>query len=134
MADLGFINLGAALAEAGEFTEAEELFHEGLRLLGHNAPSRRWALDHIALLAARRGNFVDAARITGWIDQAIARDGANRGPAEARSRARVETLLGAALAGAERARLADAGSRLEEEDVFALGLPAAVSERFRPRQ
>jgi tetratricopeptide (TPR) repeat protein len=127
MADLGFINLGAALAEAGEFTEAEQLFHEGLRLLGRNAPSRRWALDHIALLAARRGNHVDAARITAWIDQAIARDGANRGPAEARSRARVETLLGVALADPERVRLADAGRRLEEEQVFALGLPAAVS-------
>lgn len=134
MADLGFINLGAALAEAGEFTQAEQLFHEGLRLLGHNAPSRRWALDHIALLAARRGQLADAARITGWIDQAIARDGANRGPAEARSRARVERLLGASVADAERAQLMQAGGRLEEEEVFALGLPAAVSERFRPRQ
>jgi predicted ATPase/DNA-binding winged helix-turn-helix (wHTH) protein len=134
MADLGFINLGAALAEADEFAEAEQLFTEGLRLLGPNAPSRRWALDHIALLAARRGSLAEAARITGWIDQAIARDGANRGPAEARSRARVETLLGAALADPERARLADTGARLEEDEVFALGLPAAVSERFRPRQ
>jgi hypothetical protein len=43
-------------------------------------------------------------------------------------------LLGAALADPERARLADTGARLEEEEVFALGLPAAVSERFRPRQ
>jgi len=98
----------------------------------HRAAGGRWTTSRYWPRAAE--NFVDAARITGWIDQAIARDGANRGPAEARSRARVETLLGAALAGAERARLADAGSRLEEEDVFALGLPAAVSERFRPRQ
>jgi len=39
----------------------------------------------------------------------------------------VETLLGVALADPERVRLADAGRRLEEEQVFALGLPAAVS-------
>jgi predicted ATPase/DNA-binding winged helix-turn-helix (wHTH) protein len=129
MADSGFINLGAALAESGEFAEAEQMFAEGLRLLARTANARRWTLDHLALLAARSGRSHDAVRIAAFLDQAMAREGAVRGPAETRSRERTAALARAALDADTGARLAAEGAQLTEEAAFTLALPSADRDR-----
>ncbi len=120
---LGFCltNLAGVHAERGELDEALEAAREGMPML--REAGQVWLLlDHFALLAARAGKTVNAARIAGYADSARATKGVARQPNEARARDRIQTLLAETLDPDGLLRLLAEGAAMSEDEAVRLAL------------
>ena len=82
-------NLCAALTQRGELEEARAMAREALPSLQRRAQVH-WFLDHIALLAFKRGRHADAARALGRSDALALQDEDRRDVNEQRAHDQVE--------------------------------------------
>lgn len=84
-----------------------------------------WLGDHLAWLAAQRGQWADAARLHGWSDACATRNHAPRGPVVKAARDRLRARLEREFDGSALARLLSEGARLSDDDVVDKALGAA---------
>jgi tetratricopeptide (TPR) repeat protein len=114
---LGFAlaHLAGVLTERGDASAAMAAAREGLPMLADMGNAWR-LMDHLALLAALRGNTEGAARIAGFADASYARNGTPREPNESRARAQLLPLLRAHVPPGDLQRLLAAGATLSQRD------------------
>ena len=118
--------LMVALTLQGRHDEAIEqgrLAQDDLRRQGDETR----LLETLALNAAMQGRVAEAATIAGFVDAEFARTGEVRWPPTAERRARLDALLAAGLAPADRARRQQAGARMTGEQAFALAFGDAAA-------
>ena len=115
-------NLAGVLVERGDLDEALVAAREGLDL--RKSAGYGWgALDHLALRAALRGRYGDAARLAGYVDAMFAARGVVRQANEARARARLERVLRDRDTDAnERVAFMAQGATMSDEDACRLAL------------
>ncbi len=128
---LALLNLVEALLFAGETDEAERTAHQ---LLAWRPPVLVGLSLSLALLAAERGRFEDAARLFGHGRRIYANNELPMEPAEHKVTERTQALLRSALSGENLARLTAEGAAMDERAAFALaglvqGAIQNVSER-----
>ena len=109
----------------------EESGRPTVRARGSAHRPRRWrAILHLATLGALRGRLREAARLIGFIDAWCERKGGFRGYYERASEDVLISALGAGLASAEIAALAEEGSRLEFDQAVVAALGLGVKAPF----
>lgn len=114
-------NLSAALTAAGQLDEALQLAQEALPLLRQQGSI--WSfLDHLGLLALKRGRPFDAAQVLGCADELNERSGYVRQFNELRARDQLLEALRANINPTELARLMKAGGRLTADEAARLAL------------
>jgi len=118
---VALLNLAGVHTERGELGEALATAREGLPLL-HDAGFAWFALDHLALRAARAGKLANAARLTGFVDSAHTAKKAIRQPNEMRAHAQVQTLLRERLAPDELECLLAEGAKMSEDEACRMAL------------
>jgi predicted ATPase/DNA-binding winged helix-turn-helix (wHTH) protein len=101
--------------ERGEYEPAWAAGREALELLRDTTGAWQM-LDDFALLAARSGKLVSAARIAGFTDATYGARHATRPPNLARARTRVQALLDEGMPAEEQAGLFAEGAAMSEED------------------
>ena len=115
--------LAAVHSERGELEAARAAASEGVPML-HEA-GQVWLLsDHIALLAARDGRVVSAARLAGYADASHTAKGSMRQINEARARDRLQQLLQQSVGADELERLVAEGATMSEDAACAMALEA----------
>ena len=122
-------NLGAYLLIEDRTDEAVGVLTSALRLarsLSEDFLAGN-AIQHLALVAARRGRLREAAKLISHVDAALARDGNEREATERATAERVWALLEAGLPEAERTALAIAGAAMTREEAGALALELGES-------
>ena len=114
-------NLSAALTAAGQLDEALQLAREALPLLRQQGSI--WSfLDHLGLLAAKRGRPLDAAQVFGCAEELNQRSGYVRQFNELRARNQLLDALRATVKPSELERLMKAGGRLTADEAAHLAL------------
>lgn len=124
---LALVNLAAYLAGNGDLNEASAVAFEALEFAREKsyAVLAYWAMQHLALIGALRGNQQTVACVVGYIDRCIADSGSVRTGTELRNYERLMTILREALS-PEQLRIAlKTGSNLDENAVM-LRLAAAA--------
>ena len=116
-------NLSAALTAAGELDDALQLAREALPLLRQQGSI--WSfLDHLGLLAVKRGRLLDAAQVLGCAEELNQRSGYVRQFNELRARNQLLEALRAAVKPGDLERLMKAGARLTDDEAARLALAA----------
>ena len=116
-------NLSAALTAAGQLDEALQLAQEALPLLRQQGSI--WSfLDHLGLLALKRGRPSDAAQVLGCADELNQRSGYVRQFNELRARNQLLEALRASVKPSELGRLMKEGGRLTADEAARLALVA----------
>ncbi|MBA3254424.1 MAG: winged helix-turn-helix domain-containing protein [Burkholderiaceae bacterium] len=114
-------NLSAALTAAGQLDEALQLAREALPLLRQQGSI--WSfLDHLGLLALKRGRPFDAAQVLGCADELNQRSGYVRQFNERRARDQLLEALRASVKPGELARLMKEGGSLTADEAARLAL------------
>ena len=114
-------NLSAALTAAGELDDALQLAREALPLLRQQGSI--WSfLDHLGLLAVRRGRPLDAAQVLGCAEELNQRSGYVRQFNELRARNQLLDALRATVKPDDLERLMKAGARLTDDEAARLAL------------
>ena len=114
-------NLSAALTAAGELDDALQLAREALPLLRQQGSI--WSfLDHLGLLAVKRGRPLDAAQVLGCAEELNQRSGYVRQFNELRARNQLLDALRATVKPGELERLMKAGARLTDDEAARLAL------------
>ncbi|WP_233804889.1 ATP-binding protein [Paraburkholderia sp. HP33-1] len=115
---------GAALVHLGDVKAAELALASACTLLMHTFGPTTYPYSYVALLLARQGRLVDAARTLAWIDnrqlQAV-RDWFP--PIAVSSYEEARTMVDSAFTREECDRLASDGARLSFEQVTAMAFP-----------
>lgn len=120
------VTLGAALAGVGETAASEAVLRQALPAIKRATGTVSWALNHVALLAAKQGRHGDAARLLGHIDAARTGETIVLSPSQKLSYDEAELAAKGAL-GAKAFAAAKAEGRLMGEDAAAaLALPAPI--------
>jgi tetratricopeptide (TPR) repeat protein len=114
-------NLSAALTAAGQLDEALQLAHEAVPLL-RNQGSIWSFLDHLGLLAVKRGRPLDAAQVLGCAEELNDRSGYVRQFNELRARNQLLDALRATIEPGELERLMKQGGRLTADEAARLAL------------
>ena len=114
-------NLSAALTAAGQLDEALQLAQEAVPLLRQQGSI--WSfLDHLGLLAVKRGRPLDAAQVLGCAEELNQRSGYVRQFNELRARNQLLDALRATVKPSELERLMKAGGRLTADEAAHLAL------------
>ncbi len=114
-------NLSAALTAAGQLDEALQLAREAVPLLRQQGSI--WSfLDHLGLLALKRGRPFDAAQVLGCADELNQRSGYVRQFNELRARNQLLDAIRATVEPAELERLMKEGGRLTADEAARLAL------------
>jgi predicted ATPase/DNA-binding XRE family transcriptional regulator len=123
--------LAAVRIVLGDLDGAEEAARDALELARFEQLDSAWrAILHLATLGALRGRLREAARLIGFIDAWCERKGGFRGYYERASEDVLISALGAGLASAEIAALAEEGSRLEFDQAVVAALRLGVKAPF----
>jgi tetratricopeptide (TPR) repeat protein len=123
------LNAAAYRLVLGEIPAAHRAAADALRLtrrLG-SAPLRTFSLQHLATVAALKGDVKRAAALLGYIDACLAREGLARGPTEARTFEILASSLEERLTADERNELAAAGRSLSDSEAIELALSIHAS-------
>ena len=114
-------NLSAALTAAGQLDEALQLAREALPLLRQQGSI--WSfLDHLGLLAVKRGRPLDAAQVLGCAEELNQRSGYVRQFNELRARNQLLDALRATVKPGELEGLMKQGGRLTADEAAHLAL------------
>ena len=116
--------LMVVLTLQGNAGEALSVGRRALKLLQREGDELR-LLDTLALNATTTGRWVDAARIAGHVEAAMAGTGEKRWPAAARRRRQLDQALDAALSAEVNARHMAEGAELGRDEVFELAFAGA---------
>lgn len=116
-------NLSAALTAAGELDDALQVAREALPLLRQQGSI--WSfLDHLGLLAVKRGRPLDAAQVLGCAEELNQRSGYVRQFNELRARDQLLDALRAVIKSSELERLMKEGALLTDDEAAHLALAA----------
>jgi hypothetical protein len=109
-----------SLGEASDF--AFEALDEAKETL--SAGWTAFPIQHVATIAALQGNAECAARLAGYVDSVLSREGAQREPTEQRAYEILDASLNEQLQTARRAALEREGARLSDEQAIAVARSA----------
>jgi hypothetical protein len=101
------------LVEKGDAAEALPAVREAIDVL-HQQGTPWWLGDHLAWLLSLRGDWVNAARLHGWVEARAAEHNAPRSPVVRQARDRLRARLEARFAAHELTRLMDEGAALRD--------------------
>jgi predicted ATPase len=107
------------LIEAGDLGAARPAVREAIALLLSQG-QLWWFGDHLALLAASRGDLARAARLHGWAEARTEEQGVGRGPVIKEARDRLRAQLEGALPTGELATILVEAKRLTDAEAAAL--------------
>jgi hypothetical protein len=118
------LNAAAYRIVLGELSPALEAATAVLKITRRiGAPlSRAFAIQHLATVAALRGDARSAARLVGYVDACLAGEGVAREPTELRTFDILRSSLSERLAAAEQDALIAAGRKLSEREAIELAL------------
>jgi hypothetical protein len=123
-------NLAGYLAAVDDLSGAIAAAHEAIQMRAAREPDHTHvaiAIEHLALVAALRGDCLRAARLEGYVDAAFARYGFPREPTEKTTHDRLTARLRESLERDELARLIAEGAVLTSEGAIALALEECES-------
>jgi predicted ATPase/class 3 adenylate cyclase len=120
-------NAAAYRIALGEIDEAEQEARASLVLCEHlqSAQMTAVAIEHLAIVAAERGELRHAARLSGYIDAWYGRESLEREWTEQQGYERLMTALRANLPEEELRRYTTEGMTLSEEDAIAEAIAGA---------
>jgi len=123
-------NLAGYLIASDQLDGAVATIREGIEIHCSRDPEHVIAaisMEHLAVVAAIRGDYARAAMLEAYADAAFKKNGFVRGFTEAASRDRLARLLSVGLSAPELSRLTGEGAAFSSEAAIAIALSLAAS-------
>jgi predicted ATPase/DNA-binding winged helix-turn-helix (wHTH) protein len=123
-------NLTSYLLAAGNVAEGREFALEALSLTREiGGFALRFSLLQWALIGAREGRLEAAARLSGYVDEAVSRNGDIYGATESHIRDQLQNLLATTLPAEDRQSLAAEGAGWSEAEAVALVIEYLIVQK-----